>query len=169
MYYRSKPSITRISVVTEKPFPFPALTLCNMNSIRASFAGQSAAMEEAVHTLSGHTPDLSDPRLVSLLTNTSALDLVLQGSMVFEAMFRQCVWDSTVVDCGDYFTRTLTSLGLCYTFNAQAFIRSQGQLHVSRTGVKHGLSLLLNVQQDEYLHSQLAAGFKVTLTLYAIL
>jgi hypothetical protein len=54
------------------------------------------------------------------------------------------------------FSEVLTRLGYCYTFNSgnsgRPLLKSQG------IGIRYGLSLVLNIEQDEYLDLPIALG-----------
>ena len=72
-------------------------------------------------------------------------------------MLLNCSWRGS--PCGvDNFTQVITDLGVCYTFNANI----TDPLRVSQAGSKNGLSLSLNIEQDEYVIGEdAAAGIKV--------
>ena len=72
-------------------------------------------------------------------------------------MLRECSWRGS--PCGvDNFTQVMTDSGVCYTFNGN----TTDPLQVSQAGSKNGLSLSLNIEQNEYVIGEdAAAGIKV--------
>ena len=73
-------------------------------------------------------------------------------------MLIECSWRGS--PCGvDNFTQVMTDSGVCYTFNENI----TNPLRVLQDGSKNGLSLSLNIEQNEYvIGDDAAAGIKVT-------
>ncbi len=75
--------------------------------------------------------------------------IVIEGRHFFELFVLECSYQG--VDCEylpyDPWSYTLNNLGLCYTFNTG---EAGEPLTVNGTGTRHGLKLVLNIQQDEY-------------------
>ena len=75
-------------------------------------------------------------------------------------MLIDCKWSYTEYCDYHNFSLTVTDWGVCYTFNNPP---NKGDvLRANRAGSRYGLSMLLNVEQDDYtLSKQWGAGFKV--------
>ena len=70
-----------------------------------------------------------------------------------------CTWRKQPCDLSVDFVRTMTDMGVCYTFNSG---RRGSPLNVTDSGSGNALSLVLNVEQYEYMKGpQSAAGVKV--------
>lgn len=161
------PTATKVHILTETPMDFPAVTICNFNMIRKSLVPESSIMEYVIRSLfpSGYgyePPDFSNSTKLALANKMNMTELVYNSAPKFEDMFLACYWISREINCSEYFTPTITPMGLGFTFNSEEFIRTNGSMKVYRTGSEQGLHIRLNVEQDDYFYGMSAsAGFKV--------
>ena len=166
-HYLTYPVSTKLGVVAQHPMSFPAVTICNMNRVTASYAKKKPFVKDVLFAISPVTAltadlNLSDPGVASKMAAIDTYDLMRNGSHPFESMYFECQWESITVECKKYFVMTTTSMGMCHTFNSAEFIEKKGRMSVASSGVNYALSLKLNVEQfDYYFQSGSSAGFKV--------
>ena len=154
LYFMSKPSVTTVSVHMETNLDFPAVTICNINPVKKSFLKEMGLLDAFYDIVQNGTD------------NNKSLPLNGSDNDFYKLMYdgRQ---ENFIVDC-DYMgtkygienlTITYTQLGLCYTFNSGSDV-----LTTNGTGANHGLELVLNIAQEEYLENpNQAVGVKITI------
>jgi len=143
--------------------PFPAVTVCNMNSVRRSAIPASFTVQEMLFFLNS----ISAEPFLSAQVNVNAFvrryDAVYNSSTAFlsnfghrlEDMLLECVFDGEYCNISDFVTQE-TSLGTCYIFN------SDGMRSTESYGYEHGLHLTMNVEEYEYFTAENdAIGFFV--------
>ena len=83
------------------------------------------------------------------------------GSLSLEEMMLECTWNG-VEKCGDKnFSRYLTDLGVCHTFNNPSY--AEDALVVNKPGTDNGLTMMLNIGHYDYiLGDSQGAGVKVS-------
>ncbi len=167
LHLAAQHTATTKSVSRPDTLTFPVLTVCNLNFVRCSSYLESLHMSEALNRILEGEGLSQDGFNVSRCT-TKVIDeyikiketfgvnvslefstTVEEGRNFFEVFVLECSYQG--VDCKDLpydpWNKTLTSLGLCYTFNTG---KAGEPLTVNSTGTRHGLKLVLNIQQDEY-------------------
>ena len=73
-----------------------------------------------------------------------------------------CSWCGVKIACMEYFSRTLTEVGVCYTFNSEKVQNKKGRLRVYSAGSDCGLHLRINIQSHEYFFGEGdASGLRV--------
>ena len=165
-YVRSPTAISITQRVNHQgELTFPAVTVCNLNRFKRSVYESLIADDEGA--LSALRELFASPS--SVCNNHTVTDFLNQGNVSFrhiQDVARHQAKDLIVhctyagEDCSHTdFNEELTRLGYCYTFNSQALLKSQG------IGTRYGLSLTLNIEQDEYLEwpLRLDAGVKVVI------
>ena len=73
-------------------------------------------------------------------------------------MLKMCTFGGTwnLSDLCDYsqWRQTTNNMGICLTFNSKHYIAQHGRLQSVRGGVSYGLSVVVNVDVDEYVYAQ---------------
>ncbi|KAL9964419.1 hypothetical protein ACROYT_G028060 [Oculina patagonica] len=145
----------------EKSPEFPAVTICHFNKLRKNFVQKHNAedvLKYALRFAKGTKINSSTINWTDLQNVT--MDYIYNhGGHQIKEMLKTCSWSGEKCDDGN-FTRILTPMGLCHTFNSGE--EGREILRVKNAGSKFGLNLVLDVQQYEYT-SFLAdqAGFMV--------
>ncbi|KAL9964420.1 hypothetical protein ACROYT_G028061 [Oculina patagonica] len=160
--YYSYPITTKITLKYEEVAEFPAITICHFNKLRKTFVDKHNAEEVLKYALTGALGTKINSSTIGWtgLRNFSMEDILKIGGHQIEKMMKTCLWRGKKCDERN-FTKILTPMGLCHTFNSDE--EGREILRVRNAGSKFGLNLVLDVQQDEYTTSLLAdqAGFMV--------
>ena len=170
---------TIVRVVSEHQVKFPAVTLCNINTLRKSkfkelskdpkYAQMLAlAKVLSVMEFKGKANNLSIPKVSGKTVRDTyryfghTMDRFEDGGMLLNCTFKKAPCNSS------FFKPVLTNLGLCYTFNpGGTFTRGLGTgdiLTASQPGSHFGLALRLVVQSDEYIlmpTHEFSVGWKI--------
>ena len=166
--YAEDPTVTMVSQ-KENPggIAFPAVTICNLNPFKKSVYESMVDMSALSAILSLYTNLRSETCF-----NETFIDILNQGNVSYRHIQKVARHQAVdlIVSCtfaGEEcnhtdFSEVLTRLGYCYTFNSGR-IADRPLLKSRGIGTRYGLSLILNVQQYEYLDWQLRldAGVKV--------
>lgn len=157
---------TTVSVVEPEIVDFPAVTLCNLNLIRKSYLQSvSRELEELIdndfYSIVYNTGQQCSNENISSSLNESFPDLLWNGRHTAEDIIFQCKYEG--LECNHtHFTPNLMSRrGVCYTFNGE---RGPSIRKTNGTGTRFALSLIINVQQYEYItafNQDLDAGIKI--------
>ncbi|XP_077869246.1 acid-sensing ion channel 3-like [Saccoglossus kowalevskii] len=145
---------------------FPAVTVCNYNRYRKSyiqgttFAEWQQTLYHPINLIHGSTTInwTTDAAIEELAKNRTYLEL--SAAHQKESMILECKLGRASSGCNavDNFTTTLTDYGVCYTYNNAL----SNHMLVTESGSRHGLSLTLNLEQEEYTYGQnYGAGFKI--------
>lgn len=157
-----RPSASTITVISldEEGTPFPGVTICNLNlernfsnvlsnstyevmnylfnpdeSFELSGLNSSQALQSCHRTVSNSSPTVQNTTIWNSQNPNRALDNLIHYCGFVEGI------DQHVIPCKNEFQPVLTSAGICYTFNGTSRV-------VKSTGVRYGLKLVLNIDQE---------------------
>ena len=164
----SSPTSTILSVKRLQPINFPAVTVCNLNLLRYD---RLAALGVPLGNVSDILNiDPYDPGEVEVCkafsnSNSSFREIKLEHLVRYagdqkETFILNCTFLGKECEERDI-TPLITNFGLCYTFNGGS---RKPILQTNGTGIRQGLSLVVNIQQDQYVSSYLLdAGIRVVI------
>ena len=157
-FFGSWPVNVNVEVKYNKTLKFPAVTICNQNSFKATKAAEFGLYDliEDVFSKSAVRP-LEDIRHYNASSITIE-DLFVNLGHDKHDLVVSCRWKNT--ECGPKnFTPILTDHGLCYKFSPNSI-----EMAISAPGIDSGLHLMLNIEQYEYMNGPHdSAGVKVLL------
>ena len=153
---------------------FPSITICNYNQFRKSLALRSPDLMDLLKDLFSiearvdvqEVQKRDRPDTASLLSNNWNLTAELIAlAHVLEQMVIMCYWCGVKITCHEYFSRTLTEVGVCYTFNSEKVQKDKGAFTAYCAGSDCGLTLRLNIQTSEhYFGEGDASGIRVSVS-----
>ncbi|XP_074652780.1 degenerin-like protein del-10 [Tubulanus polymorphus] len=156
VYYSSWPTTVKVDVNFNSTITFPVVAICNMNSFRVTEStrlGYYRALEQFY--MSGTL------NVTSSTANLTMQQILEQTGHRKEDMIVSCSWNGQPCGAAN-FTPIFTDHGLCYSFNNN--IQQTSPLLVTEAGTEHGLRLVVNVEQYEYMYGPHdSAGLKVLL------
>lgn len=170
-YLISSPTSTTVSITRQSELTFPAVTVCNLNFFRRSVLDernltdlvQSAIILQDSLGLEGcdsFVDSFSTTEVYTPLRETTYEELTQVARNILEDFIIDCYFAGEQCNVSESFDPVFTSLGLCYTFNAgrhgKSIMKSSG------TGQRHGLQVMINVDQLDY-SVPLDAGVKVAI------
>ena len=97
-------------------------------------------------------------------------DMYINGANQFNSTYLACSYpgiETHPLMCDfppELFVSRKTQMGMCHTFHPQSYIdKNKGEaLKCTRAGTNGGLSIIMNVLQDEYMLGGRSAGVKVS-------
>ena len=159
--YTRYDTVNSVSITKHESLSYPAITVCSGNGVRKAYVeslGEPAAQllqallfETTTYVRTG--VDLRDSNdteaseialaIVADAVNSTFYEFVRDAAAQADRTFLYCE-NGTKLDCLTHVTPVYTVLGMCYTFNAR------GRLRHLRGDPDTGISLVLNVDVDEY-------------------
>jgi acid-sensing ion channel 5 len=159
-FLASDPTSTSITIDRLQPINFPAVTFCNLNFLTRDGLNRRGILPLAARVLNAEPASL----LNGLCDQYPELGDVILEDLIFEARPNLSTFLHACIFMGDSckeddFVPIKTTFGLCYTFNSG----QNKEVHQTRgTGARQGLTVFLNVEQDQYVFApSLDAGVSV--------
>lgn len=163
--------VNTVLSVEEKPtLDFPAVTVCNYNQYRKSLALQRPGVMAVLQQLFSveavierERKELAEPQ-PHISQDLDIIKELVELAHTLKGMVLHCQWCGRSVRCSDYFTQTLTEVGVCYTFNSLEVRDHIPRLAVHDGGTDCSLKLRINIQSHEYYYGEGdSAGIQVNL------
>ncbi|ELU09628.1 hypothetical protein CAPTEDRAFT_190803 [Capitella teleta] len=167
--YITYPVASKMQMIETDIIALPAMTICNINMIRKSYAEKDELIKNVflgfdIATQSQSNLNISDPKVAEKVdAEYDYHSIFIDGGYQLQDMIDFCMLNSSLVTCSDYFTTISTPMGNCFTFQSMEFIQKKGRLVASQSGVEQGLSITVNISQDEYFYQKYSysAGIRV--------
>ena len=147
---------TNVSIQEPKSVNFPAITLCNLNIVRRSYlknvSSELVELIEKVYELESNqrcNESVVNQSFTGLL-NESLPDLLWNGRHTAKDTIFMCRFEGQNCSHKNFTPTVMPSGGVCYTFNSGEKPPVQ---KTKGTGTRFALSLIINVQQREYIAS----------------
>lgn len=157
-FFVSEPTATTVTSRHVPRIRFPAVTICNMHLFRTAYLEQYnlTNLTRATLNLRIKNPDnvINEFREQCLRhktfvdTSITLEDALMEGGQSLEDFVVDCEFLGVPCDLRKDFTPVMTPVGRCYTFNGRNALEQYK--NVSGIGYRHGLELVLNLQQDEF-------------------
>ena len=153
------PTSTTITNDPNLSLDFPAVTICNVNAFSAEILESCGIGPEYVRLMfnannekfSFEPPTVEFDPLLAELTNN-----------ITENFIFRCFFGDKTCDIDKDFEFSLNELFACYTFNSGQ--RGKPILKVNGTGANDGLTLIVNINQNDYSATiKVDAGIKIVL------
>ncbi|XP_056121209.1 acid-sensing ion channel 1A [Rhinichthys klamathensis goyatoka] len=180
-FYLEYPHVTKLDEITTPVMVFPAVTICNLNSIRFSritrndlyHAGELLALLNSRHEI--RDSHLVEESVMEVLKSKADFRLFKPRHFNMWEFYNRTGHDikDMLLSCQfrgspcrpEDFSVVFTRYGKCYSFNSG----DTGPPQISvKGGMGNGLEIMLDIQQDEYLpvwgetnESSFEAGIKV--------
>lgn len=151
-YYYQWPITTSSQIRNNGSIPFPAVTICNLNTFKISEVQKNkyADIIDELGTDTNHT------NVGTLDLNIPMMDVIEKTMHKKSDLIKQCHWLKE--ECSHRnFTETLTEDGVCFTFNSR-----EADMELISNEVGTGLQLILNTETYEYVVGKnTGAGIKL--------
>ncbi|XP_011405344.1 PREDICTED: acid-sensing ion channel 1-like [Amphimedon queenslandica] len=175
--FAQKPTASTIKVITQAQtgLAFPAVTICNLNIYQnPNYSNVLSSEMYALIQYLFETDDIFNEFNITseckdLIDNASEdygkeslYDMLLpkdySSNLIYDCTFRDDALGDAM-SCKDQFYPVLTPGGICYTFNG---VRSEMIAPVIKSiGIKYGLKLVLNIEQETHPTFDGRTGVKV--------
>ena len=161
----SHPTSTTVSITRSTTLTFPAVTVCNLNSFRSEALNERNLADVIDSAIAFATREEDNQRCEARMSQSDNLnsitfeDLTMQAGHSVEDLILHCSFAGEACDnITEIFKLVFTKLGICYTFN----LGFESPLQSKGTGQRHGLHLIVNVDQSDYA-TPFDAGVKVAI------
>ena len=171
-YLAGDPTTTTVTQkVNRNGIWFPAVTICNVNVLKRSVF-ESMVDESMLNVLTSVFVD----RQSEMCYNETLIEYLNQSNLSYrhiqdvarhqaKDLIVSCTFAGEECSHTD-FSEVLTRLGYCYTFNNGGKHGDRPLLKSQGIGVRYGLSLILNIEQDEYLEWPLGLNAGVMVAIH---
>lgn len=141
------PTFTSTSIVRKESLEFPAVTICNLNSVKRSYLEDlgSAGVDVSSLTKFNFTTCSQSDIINTGEEGLNLSKILREGGHQAEDLIKECYFMGRSCSV-ENFSAVVTRLGVCYTFNSDRTTISSS----IGTGPRFGLQLTLNIEQDEY-------------------
>ena len=156
--FASTPTATTVTSRHVPVIRFPAVTICNMHLFRTTYLDQynltnltRATLDLRIKNPGRVREEFREQCLrykTSIDTSITFEDAIMEGGQNLEDFVVQCEFLGVPCNLQSDFTPVMTPVGRCYTFNGRNAMEEYK--NVSGIGYRHGLELVLNLQQDEF-------------------
>ena len=154
----STPTATTVTSRHVPTIRFPAVTICNMHLFRMTYLEQYNLTDLTRATLNLKIKNKDRVReefreqclryKTFIDASITFEDALMEGGQNLEDFVVECEFLGVPCDLQRDFTPVMTPVGRCYTFNGRNAMEQYKT--VSGIGYRHGLELVLNLQQDEF-------------------
>ena len=158
--FTSTPTATTVTSRHVPIIRFPAVTICNMHLFRTTYLEQFNLTDLTRATLNlkiKNAERVSEEFREQCLkfktfvdTSITFEDAIMEGGQNLEDFVVDCEYLGVPCNLENDFTPIMTPVGRCYTFNSRNVSGEHVYKNVSGIGYRHGLTLVLNLQQDEF-------------------
>ena len=142
-YLSSNPTSTTTSLVQHESLEFPAITICNLNSVKRSYL-ETVNASALTNFISNLTAECDFSNIDTSVEGLNLSQVLLEGRHKAEDFILSCYFMGQ--SCEEKFIQVVTRLGVCYSFNSDPTNISSSRV----TGPRFGLQVILNVEQEEY-------------------
>ena len=156
--YYQYDSVTSTKLERNDSLILPAVTICNVNSIKKSVIVAKwpqvlpdVAIQMASAFLGLGIPHDTKKADLDLMRNVKFGELINIASFNSSDVFVSCIIGIDDYDCSKYVTSFFTDYGICFTFNSDQYAKEYGMLSTSLAGDRHGISLTVDINPDEYI------------------
>ena len=159
---------TVLSVQDQPSLEFPSVTVCNYNQFRKTptlAAGNTGQMLRELFAVKNYVGKIQrDAPPAEELAPDTNLTLTLIGlAHTLDKMVMSADWLGKMVNKEEYFSMSMTEVGVCYTFNSIESQKRHSPLYVHDAGTDSGLTLLMDIENDEYYYGEgTSAGIRVS-------
>ncbi|KAJ8027801.1 Acid-sensing ion channel 1C [Holothuria leucospilota] len=155
-----RPVVTIVTINHVSEVNFPAITICNHNTIRADKVEKHRIFLELMESSIDKNTVIhwEDYDNVTEEYTWNLTQWALDDSHQIEDMLIECKWKLHEYCSPDDFVKVMTDFGVCYTFNGD----EDNPLIVGHPGSSYGLTMRLRIEQDQYTFSEFGgAGLKM--------
>ena len=140
-------SSSKISTVAAESLPFPAVSVCQQNSIPLSKVEQNPDLKFWLTCFeTGQHENLSAEELaagVELLSQYNFFDLFV---IDLDDLIVSCRFGGVAIACGDYFTTKVTDTSVCYTFMDHSIGKIKSELPGYPFGLRKSIFIISAMQ-----------------------
>ena len=159
--YLKYESVTSMSTVANQTLDLPAITICNMNFMKASqFQKHYAHIEDLMLRSRSTTASNFSESEIETLKNISTVEFLTHTSFSASDIFVNCYFKTAeTVNCEDYVTKFFTEQSVCHTFHSQLYIKANGTKKQIDNGQFNGFTLTMDAMWSEYILPTADAGY----------
>ncbi|GFO08327.1 eukaryotic translation initiation factor 3 subunit f [Plakobranchus ocellatus] len=157
--YNSHPVMTSVSSEYQSKMDFPAVTICNLNRIRLSHVHLPLLEAIQHYILLGLEVTQINTFINLMMRSYNSAQQRDMGHQIEDMLFR-CNFGHELCTPENFTYAYNVQYGNCYTF-ASNHDPYRKEWTTMRAGPKHGLSVVFDIQYDEYMPTTPVSGLKV--------